>query len=790
MKKLLSGSPSVSLLSICFWCVVNLLRLVELSQAQDATNRTTDPSEVSALNSMFQKWGVSAAPSTWNTTGDPCSGSAIDDNVLFSSDSMNPGLKCLCDFNNGTTCHITRMRVKALLDVGGPIPEELGNLTKLFDLDLAQNYLTGPLPAFIGNLTDMQYLHLPANALSGPIPKEIGKLQKLILLSIASNNFNGSLPPELGNLVNLEQLYMDSSGVGGEIPSTFSNLVNLKTVWASDCPFNGTIPNFIGSWNQLTELRLEGNCFDGPIPSSFLNFTKLTDLRISDLSNVSTSLGFIRDMKSLKILKLRNNMISDTIPSNIGEYTSLEELDLSFNNITGEIPPALFNLVSLLYLFLGNNSLSGTLPANKQLSLSNIDLSYNQLSGSFPSWVAQEDLQLNLVANNFIISSTNSNNLPSGLECLQRDFSCNQGSPIYSKFAVNCGGLQLTSGGTVFEKDNAAIGAASYYVSDAKGWAVSNVGSFTDNRSISYTTDFSSQTNTISSKLYQTSRVSPGSLRYYGLRLENGLYNISLRFAETAFDDSRTWERVGKRVFDIYIQGILVSKDFDIRKEADGFSFRGVQKEFQAPVSKNFLEIHLFWAGKGTCCIPFRGTYGPTISAISAIAASTPNVSNGPRTTTSSRTGLIVVIVVGVAVSFVLLFSILIFRRKRLGMNKDEDLPEMGPNTFSYAELRTATEDFNPSNKLGQGGFGVVYKGTLSDGRVVAVKQLLVTSHQGESQFVTEMATISAVQHRNLVQLYGCCIEEDKRLLVYEYLENNSLEQALFGTRSLLFSSV
>ncbi|KAJ8627454.1 hypothetical protein MRB53_020761 [Persea americana] len=602
--------------------------------------------------------------------------------------------------------------------------------------------------------------------------------------SIAQNNFSGPLPSKLGNLEKLEELYVFSAGVSGPIPSTFANLSSLETVWASDVEFTGNIPDFIGSWLNLESLRLEGNSFDGPIPSSVLNLTKLTDLRISDLSNGSTSLGFIRDMKSLKILKLRNNMISDTIPSNIGEYTSLEELDLSFNNITGEIPPALFNLGSLLYLFLGNNSLSGTLPANKQLSLNNIDLSYNQLSGSFPSWVEQEDLQLNLVANNFIISSTNSNNLPSGLECLQRGFSCNQGSPIYSKFAVNCGGLQLTSGDTVFEEDNAAIGAASYYVSDAKGWAVSNVGSFTDNRIISYTSNVSSQPNTVSSKLYQTSRVSPGSLRYYGLRLENGPYNISLRFVEIAFENSRTWQSVGKRVFDIYIQGKRVSKDFDIRKEAGGFSFRAVPKEFRVMVSENFLEIHLFWAGKGTCCIPFQGTYGPTISAVSAIADFTSNVNNGP-TTTSSRTGLIVGLVVGVAVSFILLFSVLIFRKKRLGIDKDEELPEMGPNTFSYNELRTATEDFNPSNKLGQGGFGVVYKGTLSDGRVVAVKQLLVTSHQGNSQFETEIATISAVQHRNLVQLYGCCIEDDKRLLVFEYLENNNLEQALFGKSSL-----
>ena len=61
------------------------------------------------------------------------------------------------------------------------------------------------------------------------------------------------------------------------------------------------------------------------------------------------------------------------------------------------------------------------------------------------------------------------------------------------------------------------------------------------------------------------------------------------------------------------------------------------------------------------------------------------------------------------------------------------------------------------------------------------MKQLSVTSRQGENQFRTEITSISAVQHRNLVKLYGYCIEGDKRLLVYEYLENNSLHQALFG---------
>lgn len=73
-------------------------------------------------------------------------------------------------------------------------------------------------------------------------------------------------------------------------------------------------------------------------------------------------------------------------------------------------------------------------------------------------------------------------------------------------------------------------------------------------------------------------------------------------------------------------------------------------------------------------------------------------------------------------------------------------------------------------------------QGKLGDGRLVAVKQLSVASQQGKSQFLAEIATISAVQHRNLVKLYGCCLEGDKRLLVYEYLENKSLDQLLFGT--------
>ncbi|XP_058071797.1 probable LRR receptor-like serine/threonine-protein kinase At1g56140 [Magnolia sinica] len=785
--KLILKSPSFIFLAFCFGCI-HLLYLGERSIAQTTTNATTDPSEAATLNSIFRQLGVSALP-TWNISGEPCSGVATDDSKSIDDEDMNPVIKCDCTFNNGTTCHITALKVYSL-NARGTIPEALGNLSLLSNLNLGQNYLTGSLPSFIGNLTSMQYLSFAANALSGSIPKELGNLQELLSLSFGSNSFNGSLPAELGNLVNLEELYMSSAGVSGLIPSTFANLVNLQIVRASDNEFNGSIPDFIGNWTNLKALRFQGNSFQGLIPSSFSNLTSLTELRIGDIMNGTSSLAFIKNMKSLTTLILRNNRISGTIPSDIGDYQSLQHLDLSFNNLTGEIPSSLFGLTSLSYLFLGNNSLSGSLPSSKSSSLVNIDLSYNQLSGSFPSWITQ-GLQLNLVANNFIIDSSINSALPSGLNCLQRNFLCNRGSPIYSSFAINCGGRGMTSSnGMVYENDDEVLRTAMYYVTDETRWAVSNTGLFAGNNNASYISSSSWQfLNTSDSELFKTSRISPGSLRYYGLGLENGQYNITLQFAEIAIEDSTTWESVGRRVFDIYAQGNLQLKDFDIKKAAGGVSKSAVRRTFQANVTENFLEIHLFWAGKGTCCIPVQGTYGPSVSAISVTPDFTPTVSNRPPgSEKKNKTGLIVGIVVVVgALCFISIFVVFIWRRRRRGINEDEEFLGMAAiaNTFSYSELRTATDNFSPASKLGEGGFGPVFKGTLSDERVIAVKQLSVASRQGKSQFVTEIATISAVQHRNLVKLYGCCIEGDKRLLVYEYLENKSLDQALFGKSNL-----
>ncbi|KAJ9671869.1 hypothetical protein PVL29_025520 [Vitis rotundifolia] len=100
---------------------------------------------------------------------------------------------------------------------------------------------------------------------------------------------------------------------------------------------------------------------------------------------------------------------------------------------------------------------------------------------------------------------------------------------------------------------------------------------------------------------------------------------------------------------------------------------------------------------------------------------------------------------------------------------------------FELATLLNATNNFSSDNKLGEGGFGPVYKGILEDGEEIAVKRLSKTSRQGLKEFKNEVESIAKLQHRNLVKLLGCCICGREKMLIYEYLPNKSLDLFIFG---------
>uniref|UniRef100_A0A6N2M3M9 Protein kinase domain-containing protein n=1 Tax=Salix viminalis TaxID=40686 RepID=A0A6N2M3M9_SALVM len=117
--------------------------------------------------------------------------------------------------------------------------------------------------------------------------------------------------------------------------------------------------------------------------------------------------------------------------------------------------------------------------------------------------------------------------------------------------------------------------------------------------------------------------------------------------------------------------------------------------------------------------------------------------------------------------------------KERLGEDM-EDIAAQERKQFSFDALVSATKDFHPTHKLGEGGFGPVYRGKLSDGREIAVKKLSHSSNQGKKEFMNEAKLLSRVQHRNVVNLLGYCAHGVEKLLVYEYVANESLDKLLF----------
>ncbi|CAN1234723.1 Cysteine-rich receptor-like protein kinase 8, partial [Linum perenne] len=147
--------------------------------------------------------------------------------------------------------------------------------------------------------------------------------------------------------------------------------------------------------------------------------------------------------------------------------------------------------------------------------------------------------------------------------------------------------------------------------------------------------------------------------------------------------------------------------------------------------------------------------------------------------------GRIIAIVVPIAGASVLgfVFFLFCYRCKLNQRNNCEAADELSNNgslQFDFDIIRAATNEFANENKLGEGGFGVVYKGTLQNGQDIAVKRLDNDSRQGDLEFKNEVKLVAKLQHRNLVRLLGFCLEGRERLLIYEFVPNASLDRFLF----------
>nr|VDD36520.1 unnamed protein product [Brassica oleracea] len=735
--------------------------------------------ELNALKKIATTLGINGLDLS---SGDPCylaSLKMIPEVAIVSNPELrNNTIVCDCSFNNNTTCRIIKIHLKTL-SLRGKLPPELAELQYLQTIDLCRNYLSGSIPMEWASLRNLTYISLCANRLSGPLPSGLQNFKNLRFLGVEANQFSGPIPDEIGNLTNLKGLQLGSNQFTGSLPNTLARLVNLEDFRVSDNNFDGTIPAYIGNWPRLQKLYLYASGLKGPIPDEIARLENLTNLFITDTSGINI-FPYISS-QAIETLILRNLSLSGPIPSYIWNMPKLRILDLSFNNLTGDVhggkAPA--------YTYLTRNRLSGEVESGAFLkSDAQIDLSYN----NFSWWPrCQENSNINTYRSSYL------NNLTGILPCAG-PINC---TSYQRTLHINCGGDNIvitnSSHKITYQADNTKTKAATNQ--QFKDWGISNTGEFfsdghtkeTSNTDDTYIISTSLRLSGDSPDIYKTARRSPLSLVYYAFCMENGTYSVKLHFMEIQFSDQELYSSLGRRIFDVYVQGVLFLKDFNIKEAANG-TLKPVVKPVSANVTNNILEIRLYWAGKGTTLIPERGNYGPLISAISLCHSSMEPQCGAMKRELHTNYPLIFGVVgslIAVTLLALGLYTQKICRRDKY--TRERDLRAQGLQTvcFTWRQLEAATNNFDQANKLGEGGFGSVFRGELSDGTIIAVKQLSSKSCQGNHEFVNEIGMISGLNHPNLVKLYGCCVEKNQLMLVYEYMENNSLALALFGKSSL-----
>ncbi|KAK4733157.1 hypothetical protein R3W88_007418 [Solanum pinnatisectum] len=223
--------------------------------------------------------------------------------------------------------------------INGQIPNEVGNLSSLLDLDLSNNSLIGSIPTSTRNLRNLQRLYLNNNKLTGVIGDHICKLQHLGVISFGQNQLSGFLPNCLGNGTSLREIHISSNKLSSKIPTSLGNLKDLMKLDLSSNNMVGSLPPEIGNLKAATYMDLSMNQFSNGIPRE------------------------IGGLQNLVHLSLRHNKLQGSIPDSVSNMVGLEFLDISHNNISGTIPMSMEKLQYLKYFNVSDNKLYGEIPS-------------------------------------------------------------------------------------------------------------------------------------------------------------------------------------------------------------------------------------------------------------------------------------------------------------------------------------------------------------------------------------------------------------------------------------------
>uniref|UniRef100_A0ACD5ULP4 Uncharacterized protein n=1 Tax=Avena sativa TaxID=4498 RepID=A0ACD5ULP4_AVESA len=677
---------------------------------------------------------------------------------------------------------------------------------RLLSLDLSTNQLTGNFPDSVAKCSNLIYISLWGNNFAGTIPAGIGKLAALETLILGNNSFDRQIPLELTNCTRLQFLDISSNVFGGDVQEAFGEFVSLKYLVLHHNDYTGGIVSSgVLRLPELARLDLSFNEFSGNLPLE------------------------VADMKSLKYLMLAENNFSGEIPPEYGRLPELQALDLSNNTLSGGIPPSIGNLTSLLWLMLAGNQLSGEIPPEigNCTSLLWLNLADNRLTGKIPPEMAE-------IGRNpgptFAKNRNDSSVLAGSGECQAMKRWIPASYPPFS-FVYS-----------VMTREN----CRSIWDRILKGYGIvpicTNSSSPVRSNMVSGYVQLSRNllSGEIPSRIGAMRNIS--LLHLDGNRLTGRLPPEIGRLPLVMLNVSRN-----------NISGPIPSEIGDIMcLERMDLSFNNLSGELPESLFK-LTELVMFNVSFNPLLsgnISSTGQFGtfdeqsflgnPLISFNQGAGKQQPrpeaaDVPAVRRRSTLPRSigmwlffSLVVAFIAGTAV------FIISSLRTRFPVDQEPDQesfsrehpkcgkysfqmwtssPPSGTSSsatgcssstegvkvfrldktaFTYRDIVSATGNFSDDRVIGRGGYGVVYRGVLPDGRAVAVKKLSrardgAGEDDGEREFRAEMEVLAdrmgfTWPHPNLVTLYGWCLSGAAKILVYEHLEGGSLDALICDT--------
>lgn len=600
--------------------------------------------------------------------------------------------------------------------------------------------LIGTLPPGFNNLSMLVNIGLQGNKLTGALPSFKG-LSNLQYAFLDYNQFD-SIPADFFvGLDSLRVLSLDKNqlnqSTGWMLPSDLANSAQLMNLSLVDCNLAGPLPDFLGNMRSLTHLKLSYNNLTGEIPASYEGLPLQTLwLNNQEGLGLSGSLKIITSMAMLNDVWLHGNQFTGPIPSSIGAVAFLRRIWLNDNQLVGLVPANLMDLPQLQSLHLDNNAFMGSIPA---VSFSDFTYSHNSFCQSAPGIPCPVEVAA-------LLDFLDAVDYPQNLA---RSWVGND-SCTGTWFGISCSGGKASIINLPRNHLNGTI-------SPSLG------------------------------KLDSLAEILLGSNNLRGMVPEEltGLKTLKL-LNLSSNDISPPVPQFPRGVTVILDGNRLLDKSSSTASPSGGdtpsespSSLGGSSLSSNSKILIIIIPVIvgtavillvmllLFCWKKGrrnTSCAPSTIVVHPRDSSDPDNLVKIVVANNANNSTAASE-----------------------LRSVSSSSTVDTHVIESGNLVISVQVLRAATRNFASENVLGQGGFGVVYKGELHDGTMIAVKRMEsgVLNNKALEEFQAEIAVLSKVRHRNLVSILGYSVEGNERLIVYEYMPQGALNKHLFQWKQL-----